>query len=65
MANKRLTRSVENRWLAGVLGGIAEYTELDPTAVRLIGIVLLFVTGALPFLILYIIAWAMMPEDRY
>ena len=32
---KRLFKSNENRMLAGVCGGIAEYFGLDPTLVRL------------------------------
>ena len=33
--NKRLFKSNENKMLAGVCGGIAEYFGLDPTLVRL------------------------------
>ncbi len=39
---KRLYRSREDRMIAGVCGGIAEYFEIDPTLVRL-----LFVLGML------------------
>lgn len=42
---KRLYRSVENKMLAGVCGGIAEYFGVDPTIVRLLG-VLLACTGS-------------------
>ena len=33
--NKRLCRSVSNRMLSGVCGGIGEYFDIDPTLVRL------------------------------
>ena len=33
--SKRLYRSNENKMLAGVCGGIAEYFDIDPTLVRL------------------------------
>ena len=33
--NKRLYRSVSNRMLSGVCGGIGEYFDIDPTLVRL------------------------------
>ncbi|MBD9097922.1 MAG: PspC domain-containing protein [Ruminococcaceae bacterium] len=33
--NKKLYRSVSNRMIAGVCGGIAEYFDIDPTLVRL------------------------------
>jgi phage shock protein C len=39
---KRLYRSKDDRMVAGVCGGIAEYFGIDPTLVRL-----LFVFGAL------------------
>ena len=39
---KRLFRSRDDRMIAGVCGGIAEYFGIDPTLVRL-----LFVFGAL------------------
>ena len=35
MANK-LRRSRDNRWIAGVCGGIAEYFGLSPKIVRII-----------------------------
>ena len=34
MKDKKLYRSRENRMLAGVCGGIAEYLEMDPTVIR-------------------------------
>lgn len=42
---KRLYRSVENKMLAGVCGGIAEYFGVDPTIIRLL-CVLLGCTGS-------------------
>ena len=33
MAQKKLTRSSNNKVLAGVLGGLAEYFEVDATLV--------------------------------
>ncbi|HAB01034.1 MAG TPA: PspC domain-containing protein [Ruminococcaceae bacterium] len=33
--NKKLYRSVSNRMISGVCGGIAEYFDIDPTLVRL------------------------------
>lgn len=59
---KQLKRSLQNRKLCGVCGGIGEYLNLDPTVLRLIWIVLSiasFGTG----LIAYIIAAIVMPES--
>jgi len=55
---KRLYRSVKDKMIGGVCGGIAEYFTLDPTLVRLGYIVLSVFTvfsGALAYLVLWII----------
>ena len=58
---KRLVRSREDRWLAGVCGGIGEYAGIDPNVVRLLAVVGgVFSAGTL--LIAYIVAWIVMPE---
>ena len=59
---RRLHRSTENRVLAGVCGGIAEYYGSDPTAVRLAVLVIGLFTGIFPMLILYLIAAIVFPE---
>jgi phage shock protein PspC (stress-responsive transcriptional regulator) len=43
----RLTRSVTDRQVAGVCGGLAEYLGLDPTIVRILSVVLAIYPGAL------------------
>jgi phage shock protein PspC (stress-responsive transcriptional regulator) len=55
-------RSVGDRWIAGVCGGIATRTGLDPTLVRVVAI-LLAVFGHLVGLIAYLAAWALVPEE--
>lgn len=60
-APRRLTRS-HNRMLGGVCAGIAEYFNLDPTAVR-VGYVLLSVLFAgFPGVLAYVILWLVIPE---
>lgn len=59
-----LRRSVANRQIAGVCGGIAEYLKLDPTAVR-VGYVLLSVLTAFAGMLIYVILWAVIPEREY
>ncbi|CEL90787.1 PspC domain-containing protein [Streptococcus sp. 27098_8_134] len=58
---KRLTRDVKNKKIAGVCAGIANYFDLDPTLVRVIWILLVCVAGT--GVLAYLIAWAVMPED--
>ena len=59
--NERLYRSREERMLAGVAGGIAERFDLDPSLVRVLWVVLAFVTGGL-FVLLYIAMAVLVPE---
>jgi len=61
MATKKLTRS-NNRILAGVCGGIAEYFDVDATLVRICYAALSIFSAAFPGLILYIIMLLLMPE---
>lgn len=63
MENRKLTRS-NNRMLAGVCGGIAEYFDWDPTVVRVAYTLLTFFT-AFSGAIVYIILWIVMPEKGY
>lgn len=58
---KKLYRSRNNRMIAGVCGGIGEYLEIDPTLVRLLW--LLFALGMGSGIVVYIIAWIIIPEE--
>ncbi|UOQ85208.1 PspC domain-containing protein [Gracilibacillus salinarum] len=62
MEPRKLYRSETNSMLAGVLGGIAELTNLDATILRLIYIVLLIFTAGIPLTILYIAAALIIPK---
>lgn len=59
--NKKLHRSLNDRYVAGVCGGIAETYDIDPTIVRaaLLVATLLGFSGVL----LYLILWIVMPEE--
>ncbi len=60
-AGKRLERKFTGRWVAGVCAGLASYTGVDPTVIRLIFVVLTFFGGV--GAIAYVIAWALIPEE--
>jgi phage shock protein PspC (stress-responsive transcriptional regulator) len=45
LMNRRLYRCRENRRLAGVAAGVAEYFDLDPTLVRVLWFLSIFVGG--------------------
>lgn len=59
---KKLYRSTTDKKLAGVCGGLAEFTGIDPTIWRL-AFVVLAVPGGLPGILLYIIMWIIVPEE--
>lgn len=63
-SRNRLTRS-ENRWIAGVCGGIADFLGWSPAAVRALFIMASVSTAGVPGIIAYaILAWVMPPPDR-
>lgn len=62
---KRLNRSAENRMVAGVLAGVGEYFNVDPTLVRVIFVVASVVSVGFPGLIVYGLAWMIIPDAGY
>jgi phage shock protein C len=62
-AGTMLTRSLRNRKIAGVCGGIARHFGVDPTIVRIL-FVAMFFCPVLPAIVPYIVCWAVMPLER-
>lgn len=60
---KTLYRSRTNRVLGGVFGGLGELYAVDPTVLRLLYAVLAVLTGFVPLTVVYLIAWAVIPEE--
>ena len=63
---KKLTKSLRQRKIAGVCGGISEYLNVDVTVVRLVTIALMMAAGS--GLLAYIVAAVVMPdpeEEKY
>jgi len=60
--NKKLYRSTESKLIAGVLGGLAEYYESDVVFWRLGAVVAIILAGFMPGVLIYIVAWVMIPE---
>jgi phage shock protein C len=61
---QRLTRSVADRQIAGVCGGLAEYLGVDSTIVRVVSVVLAIYPGAfIGGMIAYLIGWVIIPES--
>ena len=57
----RLRRSVTDRHIAGVAGGIARHLDIDPIIVRVALVVAVFFGGA--GLLAYVGAWILVPEE--
>lgn len=60
-AQHRVHRSRDNRVIAGVCGGLGAYLGIDPVLLRLAFVGLVFLGGG--GVLLYILAWIVMPEE--
>ena len=58
---ERFRRSVTDRKVAGVAGGLGRHLNIDPTVLRVLFVVLVFFGGA--GLLLYAAAWLIVPEE--
>ncbi len=56
----QLTRTSNDKLVAGVCGGLARYFNIDSTIVRLVFLVAIL-SGVSP--LVYIVLWIVMPED--
>ena len=57
-----LRRSRTNRQIAGVVGGLAEYFDVDPTLLRVAYVVGSIVSAAFPGILVYLLLWLLIPE---
>lgn len=60
---KALVRS-NNKIIAGVCGGIAEYFGWDPSLFMIVFLLVSIISAAFPGTIVYIILWIIMPAHR-
>ena len=59
--SRPLHRSASNRLIGGVCGGIAAWLGWNPTAVRLLYVLVSILSVAFPGIIVYILLWIVMP----
>jgi phage shock protein C len=59
--NERLYRSVDDRMIGGVCGGVAARLDIDPSLVRIVWALLILPTGLLA-LAAYVVMWLVVPE---
>jgi phage shock protein C len=62
LRGRKLTRSLDDRKLSGVCGGIGEYFQLDPVLIRLAWVFGSAMTGVVPGILAYLVAWLIVPE---
>ena len=59
----KLYKSAEEKKLAGVCGGLADYFKVDVTLVRLIWLLVSLVAGVVPGVLAYIAAMLIIPDE--
>jgi phage shock protein PspC (stress-responsive transcriptional regulator) len=59
---RQLHRSATNRMIAGVCGGMGDYLNIDPTIIRLMAVLLFFMTGG-GMIVAYLIMALIVPEE--
>lgn len=57
----RLERSRDDRFIAGVCGGLAKYAHLDASVVRILTVVVCFFTGV--GVVAYLVAALVIPQE--
>lgn len=62
---RKLRRSIENRAIAGVCGGIGDYFDIDPTTVRVVYVLVSIFSVAFPGILIYLLLWLLIPEREY
>lgn len=62
MAQKRLARPHDDRWIAGVCSGLARRFGLSPNFVRLLFVLSLILPGSQ--VLIYIILWILVPNEQ-
>jgi len=61
---KRIYRSQEDKKIAGILGGLGELFDIDPTLLRLLFVFIGLATGVIPLAFAYLIGWIIIPRGK-
>ena len=62
-ANPGLSRSLNDRMIAGVIGGIAHRYGWSSTWLRIIYVVVSLLSAAFPGALVYVILWLLIPNE--
>jgi phage shock protein C len=63
MPAKRLHRSLNQKMIAGICGGLAEYFDIDVSLVRLVFVAISIASALIPMFIFYVVAWIVIPAQ--
>jgi len=61
---KRIYRSQEDKKIAGILGGLGELFDIDPTLLRLLVVFIGLATGVIPLIVAYFVGWIIIPRGK-
>ncbi|PCI29481.1 PspC domain-containing protein [Candidatus Wolfebacteria bacterium] len=61
---KKLYLSQTDKKIAGIFGGLGERYEVDSTVLRVIAILLTIIAHIFPVVIVYLIAWIVIPKEK-
>ncbi len=59
---KALRRSSSNSMIAGVVGGLAEHFDVDPTMLRVVYVIISILSVAFPGILVYLVLWLVIPR---
>jgi len=61
--SRPLARSLDDRMLAGVLGGVARRLGWNSTILRVVFVIGSLASAAFPGILVYVILWLLMPNE--
>lgn len=62
--SKPLARSLNDRMIAGVIGGIAQRLGWGSTSLRVIFVIVSIASAGFPGILIYLILWLLMPAEQ-
>lgn len=58
-----LRRSSQDRMIAGVMGGAAQFFGLDPNLLRVVYVIGSVMSAAFPGILVYVLLWLVIPDE--
>ncbi len=63
MVATRLERSRNDRMIAGVIGGVARRFGWSSTVLRIVFVLVSILSAAFPGILVYLLAWLLIPDE--